>query len=72
MNIRKWLLIIVSRLLRGAGMGLGATGLCLAAWLLIFSSSESRAYYGFASLILIALGYAIYAATLRYIYNEYS
>ena len=72
MNIRKWLLIIVSRLLRGAGMGLGATGLCLALWFFLFSSSESHIYFGFASLIIIILGYAIYAATPRYIYSEYS
>lgn len=32
MNIKRTLLILLSRVIRGAGMGLGASGIALADW----------------------------------------
>ncbi|CDL21605.1 hypothetical protein [Klebsiella pneumoniae IS53] len=38
MNIKRTLLILLSRVIRGAGMGLGASGIALAGWFFFFLS----------------------------------
>ena len=40
MNIKRTLLILFFRVIRGAGMGLGASGIALAGWLVLFFLSK--------------------------------
>lgn len=42
MNIKRTLLILFSRVIRGAGMGLGASGIALAGWFFFFSVNEYK------------------------------
>lgn len=72
MTLRKFIMIVISRLLRGIGIGISATGWCCAVWFLFVSSSEERIYFTGVGLVMILLGYVIYAIALRYIYSEYS
>lgn len=72
MRLRQVILMVTSRLLRGLGMGVSASGLCCTAWFLFFSSSDVRFYYIGIGLVMMVAGYAVYTIALRYIYNEYS
>lgn len=50
MNIKRTLLILLSRVIRGAGMGLGASGIALAGWF-FFSVNEYKFLWGLLSFV---------------------
>lgn len=73
MNIKRTLLILLSRVIRGAGMGLGASGIALAGWLvLFFSVNEYKFLWGLLSVVEFLVGYLIYRFAYAYIYDEWN
>ncbi|KQN58637.1 hypothetical protein [Erwinia sp. Leaf53] len=70
MNIKRITLIILSRLSRGIGMGLGASGIAFSLWFFFFSNSESKYLWGAFSIAEYLVGYFIYRFAYTYIYDE--
>jgi len=46
MKIKRTLLIMFSRFIRGAGMGLGASGIVFTVWFFFLSASEFKYLWG--------------------------
>lgn len=70
MNIKVIFFVILSRLIRGAGMGLGVSGVAFAIWFFFLSSSESRYIWGVVSIAEFFAGYLIYRFAYTYIWDE--
>lgn len=70
MNIKIILLVIISRLIRGAGIGLGSSGIVFTIWFFLLSSSESRYLWGMFSITGFFVGYFIYRFAYTYVYDE--
>jgi hypothetical protein len=70
MKIRLILLVILSRLIRGAGMGLGVSGIAFTIWFFFLSSAESRYIWGMFSIAEFFAGYLIYRFAYTYVYDE--
>lgn len=70
MKIKVILLVILSRLIRGAGMGLGVSGIAFTIWFFFLSSSESRFIWGMFSITEFFAGYLIYRFAYTYVYDE--
>jgi len=70
MKIKVILLAILSRLIRGAGMGLGVSGIAFTIWFFFLSSSESRYIWGMFSIAEFFAGYLIYRFAYAYVYDE--
>lgn len=70
MNIKRTLLILLSRVIRGAGMGLGASGIALAGS--FFSVNEYKFLWGLLSVVEFLVGYLIYRFAYAYIYDEWN
>ncbi|EOV3155003.1 MULTISPECIES: hypothetical protein [Enterobacter cloacae complex] len=70
MKIKVILLAILSRLIRGAGMGLGVSGIAFTIWFFFLSSSESRYIWGMFSIAEFFAGYLIYRFAYTYVYDE--
>ncbi|EON4226775.1 hypothetical protein HEC73_07200 [Escherichia coli] len=71
MKIKRTLLIMLSRFIRGAGMGLGASGIVFTVWFFFFSSSEFKYLWGGLSVALFFVGYLMYRFAYAYIYDEW-
>lgn len=71
MNIKKTLLIIISRFIREIGKGLGTLGTALTAWFLFFSESENKYLWDLLSIIIFFVGYCIYKFAHTHIYDEW-
>lgn len=71
MNTKRILLIILARIIRGAGMGLGSSGIALAVWFLFFSADEYKYFWGFISVVEFLVGYLIYRFAYSYVYDEW-
>ena len=72
MKIKRTLLIILSRVIRGAGMGLGTSGIALAGWFFFFSVNEYKFLWGLLSVVEFLVGYLIYRFAYSYIYDEWN
>ncbi|EME8860402.1 hypothetical protein WAA39_002971 [Enterobacter mori] len=70
MKIKVIFLVILSRLIRGAGMGLGVSGITFSIWFFFLSSGDSRYIWGAFSIAEFFVGYHIYRFAYRYIYDE--
>lgn len=70
MKIQVVFLVILSRLIRGAGMGLGVSGIAFAIWFFFLSSGESRYLWGLFSIAEFFAGYLIYRFAYTYVYDE--
>lgn len=70
MNIKVVFLAILSRLIRGAGMGLGVSGVVFTIWFFFLSSGESRYIWGMFSIAEFFAGYLIYRFACKYVYDE--
>ncbi|NIY49907.1 hypothetical protein [Cedecea colo] len=70
MKIKVVFLVILSRLIRGAGMGLGVSGIAFTIWFFFLSSSESRYFWGMFSIAEFFAGYLIYRFAYTYVYDE--
>ncbi|EFC4522361.1 MAG: hypothetical protein JJO35_00270 [Escherichia coli] len=71
MKIKRTLLIMLSRFIRGAGMGLGASGIVFTVWFFFLSSSEYKYLWGGLSVALFFVGYLMYRFAYAYIYDEW-
>lgn len=71
MIIKRTLLIILSRIVRGAGMGLGSSGILFAVWFFFFSGNESKYLWGVFSIVIFFVGYLMYKFSYSYIYDEW-
>jgi hypothetical protein len=69
-EIKIALLKILSRLIRGAGLGLGVSGIAFTIWFFLLSSSESRYFWGMFSIAEFFVGYQIYRFAYTYVYDE--
>jgi len=72
MKIKRLLLIILSRVIRGAGMGLGASGILFSVWFFFFSSNESKYLWGVFSIGEFFVGYVMYRFAYSYVYDEWN
>lgn len=70
MKIKVIFWVILSRLIRGAGMGLGVSGIAFTIWFFFLSSSESRYIWGMLSIAEFFAGYLIYRFAYTYVYDE--
>lgn len=70
MKIKMIFLVIISRLIRGAGMGLGVSGIVFTIWFFFLSSNESRYIWGMFSIVEFFAGYLIYRFAYTYVYDE--
>ncbi|WP_404684860.1 hypothetical protein [Raoultella terrigena] len=70
MKIKIIFLVILSRLIRGVGMGLGVSGIAFTIWFFFLSSSESRYIWGMFSIAEFFAGYLIYRFAYTYVYDE--
>lgn len=70
MKMKRAVLVIFARLVRGAGMGLGASGIAFSIWFFLFSNSESKYLWGAFSIVEYLVGYYIYRFAYTYIYDE--
>jgi hypothetical protein len=64
------MLITLSRAIRGAGMGLGASGILFSVWFIFLSSNESKYLWGMFSIGEFFVGYAMYRFAYSYVYDE--
>lgn len=71
MKIKKFLLIILSRTVRGAGMGFGVSGIAFAIWFFFFSRDEYKYLWGLLAIVIFFVGYLIYRFAYSYIYDEW-
>ena len=71
MNIKRTLLILLSRVIRGAGMGLGASGIALSGCFFYFSVCEYKYPWGYLLVTKLLVGYLIYRFSYAYIYDEW-
>lgn len=70
MKLKVIFLVILSRLIRGAGMGLGVSGIAFTIWFFFFSSNDSRFIWGVFSIAEFFVGYLIYRFAYAYVYDE--
>ncbi|MFU2318801.1 hypothetical protein [Rahnella sp. PCH160] len=68
--MKKLILILISRAIRGLGMGLGFGGFVLSIWFFFFSSLEGKYTLGIYSLIAFIIGYGLFRFAFVYIYDE--
>jgi hypothetical protein len=71
MKIKRPLLIILSRVIRGAGMGLGTSGIALTGWFFLFSINEYKYLWGLLSVVEFFVGYLMYRFAYTYVYDEW-
>ncbi|ARJ42640.1 hypothetical protein B1H58_11785 [Pantoea alhagi] len=70
MNTQDIIRLIISRILRGLGMGIASAGLLFCIWFFFFSIDESRYIWGISSFALIIPGYFIYRMAIIKIFDE--
>ncbi|QKJ87691.1 hypothetical protein PMPD1_2753 [Paramixta manurensis] len=70
MSIKRTVLIILARLVRGTGMGLGASGIAFSIWFFFLSNSESKYLWGMFSIVEYIVGYFMYRFAYTYVYDE--
>lgn len=71
MSIKDFFLIIISRLVTGAGMTLGLISTVYSIWSFFFSHSPHRIILGCVGVLGFFIGYGLYKFALTYIYNEW-
>lgn len=70
MKVKIFLLMMISRVIRGAGMGFGVSGIAFTVWFFFFSDDEYKYLWGFLAVVLFFVGYLIYRFSYSYIYDE--
>jgi len=71
MKIKIFFLVIISRALRGTGMGFGVSGMVFSIWFFLFSDAEYKYLWSLFSIIIFCIGYLIYRLAYSYIYDEW-
>ncbi|GLR07803.1 hypothetical protein COO59_10330 [Mixta theicola] len=68
--MKKLLLVILSRLVQGVGIGICGLTLLCAGWFLFFSYSDYRYFLSAFSLLGLVVGYHIFKFAVLKIYDE--
>lgn len=71
MNIKDFILIIVSRIVASIGMTLGTISMIYSLYCFFFSANPYRFFLGGASIVAFLIGYGLYKFALKYIYDEW-
>lgn len=71
MNIKDFILIIVSRIVASIGMMLGTISIIYSFYCFFFSANPYRFILGGASIVAFLIGYGLYTFALKYIYDEW-
>ncbi|MDX6039166.1 hypothetical protein [Scandinavium lactucae] len=72
MKIKRFLLIILSRAIRGAGMGMGVSGILFSVWFFSFHLMKVNIYGVYFQLVIFFVGYVMYRFAYTYIYDEWN
>ncbi len=70
MKIKIIFLIMISRLVRGIGMGLGTSAIAFIIWFFFFSVDEYKYFWAFLAILQFFVGYLMYRFAYSYIYDE--
>lgn len=68
--MKKYFLVVLSRLIQGLGIGVCGLSLIFMCWFVFFSDSEYRVSLAVMSLIGLVPGYYIFKFAVRKIYDE--
>ena len=71
MNIKDFILIIVSRIVASIGMTLGTISMLYSFYCFFFSVNPYRFILGGAGIVALFIGYGLYKLALKYIYDEW-
>lgn len=71
MNIKNFILIIVSRIVASIGMTLGTISMVYSFYCFFFSVEPYRFILGGAGIVAFFIGYGLYKFALKYIYDEW-
>lgn len=71
MNIKDFILLIVSRIVASIGMTLGTISMIYSFYCFFFSANPYRFILGGASIVAFLIGYGLYKIALKYIYDEW-
>lgn len=71
MNIKDFILIIVSRIVASIGMTLGTISMVYSFYCFFFSANPYRFIFGVAGIVALFIGYGLYKLALKYIYDEW-
>ena len=71
MNIKDFILIIVSRIVASIGMTLGTISMIYSLYCFFFSANPYRFILGGASIVAFLIAYGLYKFALKYIYDEW-
>ena len=71
MNIKDFILIIVSRIVASIGMTLGTISMVYSFYCFFFSDNPYRFILGGAVIVAFLIGYGLYKFALKYIYDEW-
>jgi hypothetical protein len=71
MNIKDFILMIVSRIVASIGMTLGTISMVYSLYCFFFSANPYRFILGGASIVAFFIAYGLYKFALKYIYDEW-
>ncbi|BBW46961.1 hypothetical protein STN0717ENT73_32750 [Enterobacter cloacae] len=71
MNIKDFILMIVSRIVASIGMTLGTISMIYSLYCFFFSANPYRFILGGASIVAFLIAYGLYKFALKYIYDEW-
>lgn len=71
MNIKDFILIIISRILASIGMTLGIISMLYTFYCFFFSINPYRFILGGVGIVAFVIGYGLYKIALKYIYDEW-
>ena len=70
MGDKLFFLLLISRIIRGIGMGFGVSGIAFAIWFFFISDAESKYLWGLFSIVVFFVGYLMYHFAYSYVYDE--
>jgi len=71
-EIKIFLLIMISRIIRGARMGFGVSGIAFAIWFFLFSAAEYQYLWGGFAIAIFFTDYLMYRFAYSYVYDEWN
>jgi len=70
MKIKTLVLLLISRIIRGIGMGFGVSGMAFSIWFFFISDTEDKYLWGLFSIVIFIVGYLMCYFAYSYIYDE--
>lgn len=71
MNIKDFMLTIVSRIVASIGMTIGTISVVYSFYCFLFSVNPYRFFLGGAGIVAFFIGYGVYKFAIKYIYDEW-